>query len=471
MSEQVPQHQADPASFRDPDSSIIWVEGRVWRYFDAGAAAGFKALIDSGVLDRMVKEGRVIPYSELGKVELDRVKSIVPHADYAIEHPVIPFVSYGYEWSFNMLKDAALLLLDVLAGLLEAGFVLKDGSSHNVQFINGRPTFIDLGSIEAYTEGRVWAGYTQFCQTFLNPLLLQAATRVPFQPWLRGSPVGIEPEVLYRLLSGTARFRRGAFFHVTLQTWLNKLFASDSGTSLPGTKKNLINRRSLIRQANSLRKTIGRLKIRLPRSLWVDYDPSGSYPDKARQAKMDFIQTQLARLGPKVIYDCGCNTGEYSFCAAGYAHLVVAMDFDPEAVDALYRHSRGKYPNVLPLVMDMTNPSPNQGWAQTEHRGLQQRGTADLVLWLALTHHLALSFSIPLEQQVAWMASLSPRAIIEFVPASDPRAGTLVKWRPDATSYRRYNQETLEKALRQHFTRIKPIALPNSERVLYLASR
>jgi len=471
MSEQAPQHQADPASFRDPSSSIIWIDERVWRYFDARAAAGFEALAASGVLKHLIEKGWVIPYTELGQAELNWVKSIIPHAESVIEHPVIPFVSYGYEWTFNMLKDAALLLLNVLEGLLEAGFVLKDGGSGNVQFIDGKPTFIDTGSIEPYGEGQVWAGYTQFCHTFLNPLLLQAAIGIPFQPWLRGSPAGIAPDVLYRLLSWPARFRRGAFVHVTLQTWLNKFFASAKGTGLSRMGKTPLNRRALIRQTRSLRKTIERLRTKKTRSQWVTYDSAESYSTEAGKAKMAFVEAKLASLAPGVVFDCGCNIGKYSFGAARYARLVVAMDFDPEAVDVLYLRSRGKYPNILPLVIDITNPSPDQGWAQAEHRGLQKRGPADLVLWLALTHHLGLSFSIPLEQQVAWMAGLAHNAIIEFVPASDPRAQTLVKWHVDPEVHYRYTRQILEEALRQYFTSFESLSLPNSERILYLASR
>ena len=186
---------------------------------------------------------------------------------------------------------------------------------------------------------------------------------------------------------------------------------------------------------------------------------------------MAFVEDKLASLSPKVVFDCGCNVGEYSFCAARYAKLVVAMDFDPAVVDVLYLRSRGVHLNILPLVMDMTNPSPDQGWAQTEHRGLRKRGPADLVLWLALTHHLGLSFSIPLKQQVAWMASLAHNAIIEFIPASDQRARTLVRWHSDPSVHYFYTREALEEALRQHFTNLEVFCLPKSERVLYLASQ
>lgn len=471
MNAQLQRAMADPASFHDPSSGVLGIRGRVWRWFDARGREGFRALVTSGVLDRLVKQEWVIPYAELGQAEADEVKSSAPHAESIIEHPVIPFISYAYEWPFNMLKDAALLLLDVLKELLEAGFVLKDGTSSNVQFINGRPTFIDVGSIEPYVEGRVWAGYTQFCSSFLNPLLLQTATGLPFQPWLRGSPSGISPEVLYRLLSWPARLWRGAFVHVTLQTWLNRLFASAPDISSPLKRRTSVSRQALIRQVLALRHSIERLRARQSSSLWLNYDSSGSYLAEASQAKRALVESQLAALAPRVVYDCGCNVGDYSLCAARQAKLVVAMDFDPAVVDAVYLRTRGLCPNILPLVMDLTNPSPDQGWAQAEHRGLRRRGPADLVLWLALTHHLGLTYSIPPEQQIAWIADLAPSAIVEFVPASDPRAQTLLRWHADPGVHYSYTRETMEKALGQHFLSLQTFPLPNSDRILYVASR
>jgi hypothetical protein len=472
MSALAPQPVSHSASFRDPRSSVLWVRGRILRYFDRRGTEDFRALTSSRVLNRLIKPGLVLPYVELGQAELNEVRSVVPRAECVIEHPLLPFVSYGYEWTFNMLKDGALVLLDVLEELLEAGFILKDGGSDNIQFVDGHPVFIDIGSIEPYVQGHVWAGYTQFCRTFLNPLLFQALTGLPFQPWLRGNPAGIAPEVLYRLLSWPTRLQRSALLHVTLQTWLNRLFASSADSGSPGGRRIPVSSQALIRQVRALRNTVAKLKVKKSRSPWLDYDPGNSYSAAAGKAKKELVEARLAALSPKVVYDCGCNVGDYSRCAARYAKLVVAMDFDPAVVDALYMRVRGSYPNILPLVMDMTNPSPDQGWAQREQQGLLRRGPADAVLWLALTHHLGLTYSIPLEQQVAWIVSLAHSAIVEFVPASDPMARTLVKWHtdPDVHSIS-YTREALEKTLRQYFSSMEVVNLPGSDRTLYMTSR
>ena len=471
MKGQVSDYQIESSSFQDPNSSVIWVGGRLFRYFDNKASEGFKKIIASGVLDYLIKQGLVISYFKPGQSDLNRVKTMVSHAVSIIEHPVIPFISYAYEWPFSMLKDAALLLLDVQLELLQAGFILKDGRSTNVQYVNGRPTFIDLGSIESYLDGNVWAGYTQFCHKFLNPLLFQTATGIPFQPLLRSNPAGIAPELLYRLLSWPARLRRGAFSHVTMQSWLNKLFADGTDTGLSSLQQARVSRSALIRQVHALRQTITGLKTGKCRSPWLEYDPSSSYPAEASRAKQEFVEARLAALSPQVVYDCGCNAGDYSLSAARYARLVVAMDFDPAVVDALYQRCRGKQPNILPLVMDMTSPSPEQGWAQEEYHGLQQRGAADMVLWLALTHHLGLTYNIPLGKQVKWIASLGHNAIIEFVPVSDPMARTLVKWHNDPDVHYLYTREVLEEALPRHFTGTEVCHLPGSGRSLYLVSQ
>jgi hypothetical protein len=370
-----------------------------------------------------------------------------------------------------MLKDAALLHLDVLGELLKSGFILKDGSTDNIQFVGTRPLFIDLGSIEPYSEGSVWAGYNQFCRMFLNPLLLEAGADVPFHKWLRSSPQGISAEEVYRILSWPARFHRSTFVNVTLQAWLNKLFDSGSDMAFPEGKSLPINQRSLLRQVQSLRRIVERLKASGRSSSWSDYDPSESYSPGACQTKTRFVESQLSSRSPRMVWDCGCNTGEYSFLAAHHAELVVALDADPVVINRLYVRARAVRANVLPLVVEITNPSPDQGWAQVEHYGLERRGPADMVLWLALLHHVTLTGGVPPDRQIAWIAKTANRAIIEFIPRTDPMARALSQWRPGDWEESRYSREAVEKALRKHFSSLEIADLPASGRILYAASK
>jgi ribosomal protein L11 methylase PrmA len=461
----------EPGSFRDPTGGVLRKGQRVWRYFDSAAAAEFKRLAASGVLERLAAAGKILSYSELGDSELAETKTVVPRAAHVIEQPLLPFISYAYEWPFEMLKDAALLHLDVLEELLKFGFILKDGSTDNIQFAGTRPLFIDLGSIEPYTEGNVWAGYNQFCRMFLNPLLLEAGADVPFQKWLRSAPQGILAEEVYRILSWPARFHRSTFVNVTLQAWLNNLFDSRSDIAVRDEKRFPVNQRSLIRQVQSLRRIIDRLKGSERRSFWSDYDPSESYSSGACQSKTMFVESQLSFRSPRMVWDCGCNTGDYSLLAARHADVVVALDADPVVINKLYVRARAIHANVLPLVVEMTNPSPDQGWGQVERYGLERRGPADMVLWLALLHHVALTGGIPPDRQIAWIARTANRAIIEFIPRTDPKARALSQWRPTNREESCYSREVIEEALQKHFTSVELADLPGSERILYSASK
>lgn len=459
----------DPGSYRDPHNGILRHDGRVLRHFDEAGWAAFTAAESSGVLTSLLAEGLLLPYRRLADDELPLVRHAAPAAVGAIEHPQIPFLSYPYEWTFHMLRDAALLHLEVLDRLAAAGFVLKDGQADNVQFIGARPVFIDLGSIEPYRPGTAWAGYSQFCATFLAPLLIESMRHIPFQPLLRGQPTGIDVATAARLLPWRSRLRRGAFFHVHLHAWLQRRVAESPSAGQAAIRGRTIDAHGVRRQVRSLRKLIEGLRPAPPNSGWADYAPDASYGDEAREAKRRIVAAALADR-PERVWDVGANTGEYSDLALERAGYVVAMDAEPAAVDALYRRSRA-HDRLLPLVQDITNPSPDQGWGETERRGLRARGPADLVLWLALSHHLALSHAVPLERQVAWVADVARVAVFEFVPLDDPLAQRLIAWRDPASLDPRYSRPALERALHDAFATVDAVPLPGSGRVLYTVRR
>jgi hypothetical protein len=148
-----------------------------WRAFAASALA---------------QDRRIVATEDLGEAP--------PPWAVLLRHERIPFVSYPYEWPFSLLKRAALLQLDLLTEAIGAGLILKDASPYNVQWNGASPVFIDVGSFERLREGEAWAGYRQFCQLQLYPLMLQAFRNVPYQPWLRGAIDGITPAEMRALL-------------------------------------------------------------------------------------------------------------------------------------------------------------------------------------------------------------------------------------------------------------------------------
>ena len=202
-----PPARFDPGSFRDPDTKIFHYNGAIFRCLTARALADWTRLAATDFHARFMAQDRIVPTQQV--TDRTALPPLPSKWVAVLEHRRLPMVSYPYEWSFGMLKDAALLQLDVIRAALDEQMTLKDATSFNVQWNGARPTFIDIGSFTAYVPGEPWAGYRQFCETFLYPLLLQAYRDIPFHPWLRGRLDGITAEQCRSLLSGRARWRRG----------------------------------------------------------------------------------------------------------------------------------------------------------------------------------------------------------------------------------------------------------------------
>lgn len=459
---------ADPGSFRDPSGGVVLCENRVLRYFRNEAAAEFEQVLESVLLGKLELNGTAVGTRVISREAdpglYEAVSRLVAgNVALLVEHERVPFISYPYGWSFEMLRDAALCQLDVLDEALSTGFMIKDATPYNIQFVGPRPTFIDVASIERYEEGQIWTGYSQFCRTFLNPLLLQALRGIPFHPWMRHSLDGIDPADLSRLLAFRSKLRPGVFIHVVLQAWLNgKAGKSPVKTQQGQRPVSLEATRSLV---HGLRGMISGLSRKGGKSTWIDYEDQLPYAAEALAAKERFVEDSVARVRPDVLWDLGCNRGLFSTLAAKHSGHVIAMDFDEPTIGALYERVKGNFPNVLPLVVDLMNPEPDQGWAQTERRGLAARGPADFCLALALVHHLRISGNVPLDRIFGWLKSITAAGIIEFVPKSDPMVKRLLSTRKDV--YPDYNQETFESRLAECFRVDERVALPGSDRVLY----
>jgi len=438
---------------------------RVYRYFTSQHAAEFTALIETGLLDSFVKSGAVIETKPIAMEEAAELYRAAPDIGLVVEHPRIPFISYVYEWPFEMLKAAAIRCLEILQTSLDKGFILKDATPYNIQFVGLNPLLIDVGSFERYEEGIPWMGYSQFCHTFLNPLLLQSITGVPFQAWMRSSLEGIDPVHLNSLIPLRHKLRRNVFIDVVLQAWFSRRYASRRSDA-PSLGERSIPKGVVTGLANRLKKSVSGLRRRgKAHSHWLDYEEQCHYEPEALEFKDRFVEGALARARPRMVWDLGCNVGRYSVMASRCADYVVAMDSDEATVGALYERIRGQHTNVLPLTVDLMNPSPSQGWTQEERRGLGERGAADFALCLALVHHLAISGNVPLSKIVEWLSTITEAGVVEFVPKSDPMVQALLRTRQDV--YGGYTQAAFEEALREQFEITDVVRLPKSERVLY----
>ncbi len=459
--------QVESGSFRDRNGRVFYFGEEVYRTVSADALQTWRSLESQPFFRKLVETGKLVATEE---VDLDRtlLDGSIADSSWAgfLQHQKIPFVSYPYEWCFSMLKDAALLHLELIRKALEADLLLKDSSSYNVQWIGSRPTFIDILSFENLRAGEPWSGYRQFCQLFLYPLLLQAYRNLPFQPWLRGSVEGIPPGQCNAAMSWRDRFRSGVFTHVYLQSKLEKGF-HDGGEGVKrqieqaGFSKDLI-----LRNVQKLEKLVRGLHWKASSSRWGDYVQDHNYSDEDLGAKKEFVRKAAHSGTWSRAWDLGANTGVFSRILAENAGYVVAMDGDHLAVERLYCSLKGEEEQkILPLIMNLADPSPGLGWRCRERSGIEERGKPDLTLCLALVHHMVIDANVPLLEFVEWLASLESAVVIEFVSKSDPMVQGLLLNKDD--QYDDYYPERFEDYLKRFFEITSKLELTSGARTLY----
>ena len=386
-----------------------------------------------------------------------------------LRHELIPFVSYPYEWTPGMLRDAALLTLDINLASIEEDLILKDATPYNVQFKGSRPVFLDVGSWEKITPGEPWAGYRQFCMQFLYPLILQAYKGMPFQPWLRGSIDGITPTQARALMSFRDRFRKGTFTHVFLHARLDQSY-SQRGRTGGDIKKELksagFGKELLKANLRKVRKAVEAADWHPPKSVWTAYRGDNTYEDADNQAKAEFIRAVAGQRDWNLAWDLGANDGYYSRLIAEQARYVLALDLDPSTVELLYRDLKAEgNEQILPLVMNLTDPSPGLGWRGLERKAWTDRGKPELILALALLHHVSITGNVPVRQFVDWLASLESQVVIEFMTREDPMVKKLLAAK--RVEHEDYNREFFERCVGEAFEIERTQELPSGTRILY----
>ena len=448
----------EPGSFRDWDSRVFYDDGRVLRALSDDGLQDWIALSESKLFEEAVEEGKLVPTT--------RVDTAIADAAAVLEHERIPFVSYPYEWTFAMLRDAALLQLELLRRALDEELILKDSSSYNVQWRGSRPVFIDVGSFERLRPGEPWAAYRQFCMLYLNPLLLESYKGVDFRPWLRGSLEGITPVDARRLLSSRDLFRRGVMTNVALHARLERKqddTERDVKTELKraGFKKELI-----VANVKRLDKLVRGLEWEPGTTEWSGYSATTSYDEADALRKEEFVREVVQTREWSLVWDIGCNEGRHSRIAAENARYVVALDGDPAVVDRLYRSLAAEgNTTILPLVGDVTDPSPALGWQGLERKTLDARGRPELTLCLAVLHHVAISGNVPVPEFLSWLAGLGTALVIEFPTRDDPRVAALLR-RKKPGAHPDYDREPFENALAERFEIERTEELAGGTRIL-----
>jgi SAM-dependent methyltransferase len=462
----VPEY--DPGSFRDREGRVFEAGGEIVRALSAPAAETFRRLAATRFFAAAMEEGRIVR-SALATEVAPPPSAAEPWAA-VVRHARIPVVSYPYEWTFSMLRDAALLQLDLHLAALEEGFGLKDATPYNVQFRGAHPVFVDVGSFEPLRPGEPWIGYRQFCQLYLYPLLLAAYRGLDHRVWLRASLAGIAPADARRLFSLRDALRPGVLAHVVLHARAVAAGAGrrgdaarelrDAGFGLALVRANL----------SSLRRLVAGLRAPASTTAWSHYDEALPYTAEGREEKRELLRAAIAACRPRVAWDVGCNTGEYSRIAAELGATVVAMDADPAAVERLYLALREEPGDrILPLVVDVADVPAGLGWRGRERRALEQRARPELVVALALLHHLAITANLPLQELVSWLGSLGDELVVEFVHREDPMVQRLLAGRPDR--FPDYDLGVFEPLLRGAYEIVSRRTLSGGTRTLFHARK
>jgi hypothetical protein len=456
----------EPGSYRDRNSAVFYYNGEIFRGISAKAFANWKRLSATRFFQDFTMRGSIVPTEAVSEPSLAD-----PGQTWAaiLKHDRIPFVSYPYEWTFGMLKDAALLHLELMLAALEEDFILKDASAYNVQWRGARPVFIDIPSFEVLEQGQPWVGYRQFCELFLYPLMLMAYKGVDFRPWLRGSIDGISAASLQPLLSLRDLVRPGVAMHVVAHNALQRRYAGTERNVRSALAQADFDKSLIVRNVLNLRKIISGTVPRSGHTAWSDYAGKHSYGEADFAAKRAFVRNAASFRRWQRVWDLGCNTGAFSRIAAEHADCVIAMDGDWMAVEQLYLSRKGdpEKGTILPLVIDLSDPSPGQGWRGRERKSLPERGRPDFTLCLALIHHIVIGANIPMADFMRWLADLGAALVIEFIGRDDEMVETLLRNKDD--QYDDYRPEVFEALLSEHFEIRDRQTLKGGKRSIYFA--
>jgi len=416
-------------SFRDPTNQVYEVtpkvncgKMRILRGLNNDALVAYQQLSRQMFFRQVLDAGQVVQTDLLTQDDEDAKAIMADGWAGVLEHEPVPFVTYPYEWTFSMLKDAALLQLHLLEKSLENGWTLKDATPYNIQWIGSRPVFIDVGSFQLWEEGDPWVGYRQFCAMFLTPMMLRAHLGIDHLPLLRSYIDGIPPTEAIKYFSRTKCLKKGVLSHIVFPAKVENSIAKRERDNAPARQRiaRHQSKAMVIGLVQSLTRLVQKLSIEIKHTDWSQYDRTHSYQTVDFNKKKDFVLKHASTAKRNYIWDIGCNTGTFSRILDEKCNYVISVDGDHNAVEQLYlTEKKNLNSNILPLVMNLANLSPGQGWAGCERQAFDQRRSPDLVICLALIHHMRMSANIPNVLFLKWLRSLEAEVIIEFVNRED----------------------------------------------------
>lgn len=449
-----------PASYRDPSGFVFRHEGRIYRMVNASYQEDYDLLLQSGLYRSLTEKKMMLPHTDVSTLF-----SPGPNAYKVIQPETVPFWTYPYEWSFEQLKQAALLTLQLNKLALAQNMILKDASAYNIQFVAGKPILIDSLSFEKYKEGAPWKAFRQFCTHFLYPLLLQSKVEGLNPAIFSQYPDGISAKLTASLLPKSLKYNLNNWLYLYLPAKLE-------GRQDSGTQRSIsVSKTKILQNIEQLSGFIGKMKPPVAHSDWNHYYSETILSQEYLQFKEQTVTQWLREKSPQTTVDVGCNTGVFSFIAAQNSGQVVSLDTDPYSIDLLFLKTQKEgIKNLTTFVGDICNPAAAFGWNNAEQTALLSRLKGEVVLALALIHHLALTKNVPLEMILETFAGICTQYVImEFVPKSDPRSQTLLQNKTDI--FPSYTQAHFEAAALPFFTIEKQTPMLGSERVLYLLKK
>lgn len=468
----------EKSSFRDNSGFIFYDQGKIFRAITYSYKNNYDHLVQSGLYNYLVEEKLLIPHSveRLETLREDVSSDKLDTKIYKVIQPdKIDFISYPYEWCFSQLKDAALTTLKIQKAALKYGMTLKDSSAYNIQFYRGRPVLIDTLSFEIVNDGEPWQAYNQFCKNFLVPLALAAFSDVRLNLMLKNFIDGIPLDLAVIILGKKAFLFPGIFVHIYLH---NKFQVRYSNKNKPlSVKKKWMSKEALFRLTGNLETTINKLRLKKNKTKWSNYYSDAYHTKTYLKEKKEIVKSYIEKVKPNRVLDLGANDGEFSKIASASSKVVLAFDSDPYCIEECYNYTKkNNIQNLIPIVADLTNPSPSIGWANSERLSLLERSNADpacpagrLVLALAIIHHLCISNNVPFELLADFIDKIGDWLIIEFIPKSDPMVKKLLLYRKDI--FENYNVEFFEQEFMKYFSIIEYKKVSDTERMIYLMKK
>jgi hypothetical protein len=454
------ESKRNTSSFRDPSGFVFIEDDKVKRVINPVYFDQYKALTDGGFYKTLFDKKYLIPHQEVSKMD----------SEITIEASKIPFINYPYEWSFLQYKHAALLTLKIQKLCLENNFILKDASAFNITFHEGKPIFIDTLSFDFYHENNPWFAYKQFIMHFLGPLVLTKYFGQDHLKTLSQNLEGISLQKLSQLLPFKSYFSPTILTNIHLLAKYDKKYESDKKTV-----NNNLSKASQIKLLDGLYDFISNLSVN-EKTEWDHYYNQINYDDVAYQCKKKVVKDWFLSIKGESLIDIGGNDGTFSRELKDVAKLIIVADVDPNAVEQNYKQAlKLKEKMILPIVVDVLNPSANYGFNNEERFSLIDRvkeSNLDGCLALAVIHHITLSGNIPFSLSAQFFSKMAPNLLIEFPTRSDSWVQFLLDSKREFKNhFDFYNEENFEKEYSVYFEIVNKKKIISSERILYSLKR